>query len=59
MAATKETKKDCTLKNLFPAIKHSNPEGKNAFRNNCFGSQYFLLSCYFTKIHLSVIVAVC
>ena len=31
------------------------------FKNNYFGSQSFLMSCYFTRIfvHLSVIVAVC
>ena len=31
------------------------------FRNNYFGSQPFLMSCYFTRIfvHLPVIVAVC
>ena len=28
MAATKETKKHCTLKKLFPAIKHSNLQEK-------------------------------
>ena len=39
MAATKETKKHCTLKKkLFPAIKHSDLQGKNDFRNNYFGS---------------------
>ena len=61
MAATKETKKHCSLKKkLLPAIKHSNLYGKNVFRNNYFGSQPFLLSCYFTMIfvNLSVIAAV-
>ena len=28
MAATKETKKHCTLKKIFPAIKHSNLQRK-------------------------------
>ena len=60
IAATKEEKKHCTLTELFSAIKHSNLQEKHAFRNNCFGSQPFLLSCYYTKtfVHLSVIVAI-
>ena len=61
VAVTKETKKHCTLKKkLFPAIKHSNLQGKNVFRNNYFGSQSFPLSFCFTQIfvYLSVITAV-
>ena len=47
-----------TLKKLFPAIKHSNLQGKNVFRNNYFGPHSFL---YFTNnfVHLSVIAAAC
>ena len=50
----REIKKPCTLRKLFQAIEHSN------LRNNYFGSQYFLMSCCFTKIfvHPSVIAAV-
>ena len=48
-------------KKLFPAIKHSNLQGKNVFRNNYFESQPFPMSYYFTRIfvHLSVIAAAC
>ena len=59
----REIKKLCTLKKLFLEIKYSNLQGKMIFQEQLlyFGSQSFLISCYFTKIcvHLSVIVAVC
>ena len=62
IAATPLVKQRNTVlyKKMFPAIKHSNVQGKIFFRNNFFGSQLFLMSCYFTKIfvHLSVITAV-
>ena len=57
----RKIKKHGSLKKLFPATKRSNLQGKKIFRNNYFGSQPFLMSCYFTKIfvHLPVIAAVC
>ena len=50
-----------TWKKLFLATKRSNLQWKMNFRNKYFGSQPFLMSCYFTKIfvHLPIIGAVC
>ena len=39
VTATKETRRQ---KKLFPAIKHSDLQEKNVFRNNYFGSVFSL-----------------
>ena len=57
-----EIKKHSTLmKETVPTTKHSNLQGKKIFKNNYFGSQPFIISCYFTAIvvHFSVIAPVC
>ena len=57
-----DIKKQCTLKKMFPATKHSNLQGTILlFRKNYFRSQRFLMTCNLTKIilHLSVIEVVC
>ena len=59
---SREIKEHCTLKQLFPAIKHSPLQRKNIFlKKNYSRSQPFLMRCYFTKIfvHLSVTAAAC
>ena len=49
------------MKETVPTTKHSNLQGKKIFKNNYFGSQPFIISCYFTAIfvHFSVIAPVC
>ena len=42
--------KHSLLKKLLPATNAVTNKEKNCFRNNYFGSQPFLMSCYFTKI---------
>ena len=56
-----EIKKHCTLKKICSLRLNSVTSKKNFFRSNLFGSQPFLISCFFTRIfvHLPVIVAVC
>ena len=46
-------------KKLFPSIKRSNLQEKNVFRNNNFGSQSLLITCYFRFAPLSAISEVC
>ena len=45
---------------MFPSIKYSKLETKNAFGNNYFGSQSFFMSYHFARIfvHLLTILAV-
>ena len=50
MDATKETKKHVFWKKLFPAIKHSNLRGKNAFRTTTLDHSLFFMSLRFLYI---------
>ena len=59
----REIKKHCLWKRPLSEIKHSNKWGKRekCFVRRYFGSQPFLMSCYFTIVfvHLSEITAGC
>ena len=57
----RELIKHRAMKKLFLAIKHNNLQGKKFFRSNYFGSEPFLMSCYFIKIfvHPLVIAVIC
>ena len=55
----REKTKHCTLKKkLFPTINYSNLKGKNVLQEQLLycGLQSFIMSCYFTKMFVSLLV---